>query len=119
MRLFRRSRQLHGWLAVLMLAVLTLTAAGCGNEQEGSTAAAAQQGDLTLVVGAYSVAKDAMGEILPLFAEEWQAKTGQKSYSRSPMRLPEPRRGRLPADSRRMSLCWRWKAMLRSWSKRA
>lgn len=78
MRLFRRSRQLHGWLAVLMLAVLTLTAAGCGNEQEGSTAAAAQQGDLTLVVGAYSVAKDAMGEILPLFAEEWQAKTGQK-----------------------------------------
>lgn len=77
MRLFRRSRQLHGWLAVLMLAVLTLTAAGCGNEQEGSTAAA-QQGDLTLVVGAYSVAKDAMGEILPLFAEEWQAKTGQK-----------------------------------------
>lgn len=79
MRLFRRSRQLHGWLAGLMLAVLTLTAAGCGNEQEGSTtAAAAQQGDLTLVVGAYSVAKDAMGEILPLFAEEWQAKTGQK-----------------------------------------
>ncbi|AIQ56759.1 sulfate ABC transporter substrate-binding protein [Paenibacillus borealis] len=78
MRLIRRSRQLHGWLAVLMLAVLTLTAAGCGNEQEGSTAAAAQQGDLTLVVGAYSVAKDAMGEILPLFAEEWQAKTGQK-----------------------------------------
>ncbi|AIQ39724.1 sulfate ABC transporter substrate-binding protein [Paenibacillus sp. FSL R5-0912] len=77
MRLFRRSRQLHGWLAALMLAVLTLTAAGCGNEQEGSTAAA-QQGDLTLVVGAYSVAKDAMGEILPLFAEEWQAKTGQK-----------------------------------------
>ncbi|KHL96082.1 sulfate ABC transporter substrate-binding protein [Paenibacillus sp. IHB B 3415] len=78
MRLFRRSRQLHGWLAVLMLAVLTLTAVGCGNEQEGSTAAAAQQGDLTLVVGAYSVAKDAMGEILPLFAEEWQAKTGRK-----------------------------------------
>jgi sulfate/thiosulfate transport system substrate-binding protein len=78
MRLFRRSRQLHGWLAVVMLAVLTLTAAGCGNEQKGSTAAAAQQGDLTLVVGAYSVAKDAMGEILPLFAEEWQAKTGQK-----------------------------------------
>lgn len=30
------------------------------------------------MVGAYSVAKDAMGEILPLFAEEWQAKTGQK-----------------------------------------
>ncbi|KAI7248470.1 hypothetical protein KC345_g11859, partial [Hortaea werneckii] len=61
-----------------MLAVLTLTAAGCGNEQEDSTAAAAQQGDLTLVVGAYSVAKDAMGEILPLFAEKWQAETGQK-----------------------------------------
>lgn len=78
MRLIRRSRQLHGWLAVVMLAVLVLTAAGCGNGQEASTPAMAQQGDLTLVVGAYSVAKDAMGEILPLFAEKWQAETGQK-----------------------------------------
>lgn len=76
MRFFKRSRQLHGWLAALMLVILALAVAGCGNGQE-STAAVKPQGDLTLVVGAYSVAKDAMGEILPLFAAEWKAKTGQ------------------------------------------
>lgn len=77
MRLIRGSRQLHTWLAVLMLTVFTLTAAGCGNGQADSTAPAEQKGDLTLVIGAYSVAKDAMGEILPLFAEKWRAETGQ------------------------------------------
>ncbi|KWX74224.1 sulfate ABC transporter substrate-binding protein [Paenibacillus jilunlii] len=76
MRLFKRSRQLHGWLAALMLAILALAVAGCGNGKE-TAAVKPQQGDLTLVVGAYSVAKDAMGEILPLFAAEWKAKTGQ------------------------------------------
>ncbi|WP_025691642.1 sulfate ABC transporter substrate-binding protein [Paenibacillus zanthoxyli] len=74
MKLFRRSRQLRGWLAVLLLA-LTLTA--CGTK-EGSTAAdAGTKGDVTLVIGAYSVAKDAMADILPLFAEKWKAETGQ------------------------------------------
>ncbi|QQZ63726.1 sulfate ABC transporter substrate-binding protein [Paenibacillus sonchi] len=77
MRLFKRSRQLHGWLAALMLAVLALAVAGCGNGKESTAAEKPQQGDLTLVVGAYSVAKDAMGEILPLFAAEWKVKTGQ------------------------------------------
>ncbi|MFD1775729.1 sulfate ABC transporter substrate-binding protein [Paenibacillus rhizophilus] len=74
MKLFRRSRQLHGWLAVLLLA-LTLTA--CGTEQKGTAANAAAKGDVTLVIGAYSVAKDAMADILPLFAEKWKAETGQ------------------------------------------
>ncbi|WP_340021809.1 sulfate ABC transporter substrate-binding protein [Paenibacillus sp. FSL K6-1096] len=77
MRLIRGSRQLHTWLAVLMLTVFTLTAAGCTDERADSAAPAAQKGDLTLVIGAYSVAKDAMGEILPLFAEKWRAETGQ------------------------------------------
>lgn len=79
MRLFKRSRQLHGWLAVLMLAMLALAVAGCGNGNDNTAAAESpQQGDLTLVIGAYSVAKDAMGEILPLFAADWKAKTGQR-----------------------------------------
>lgn len=77
MRLIKRSRQLHGWLAALMLVMLALAVAGCGNGKESMAADSPQQGDLTLVVGAYSVAKDAMGEILPLFAAEWKAKTGQ------------------------------------------
>ncbi|NQX49064.1 sulfate ABC transporter substrate-binding protein [Paenibacillus tritici] len=79
MRLIRRSRLLHGWLTVFMLAVFTLSAAGCANEQQASgEAGTPPQGDVTLVVGAYSVVKDAMGEILPLFAKQWQADTGQK-----------------------------------------
>ncbi|CAH1217460.1 Sulfate-binding protein [Paenibacillus auburnensis] len=79
MRVLKRSRQLHGWLAALMLAMLALALAGCGNGKEtANSASAPQQGDLTLVVGAYSVVKDAMSDILPLFAAEWKAKTGQK-----------------------------------------
>lgn len=78
MMLFKRSRQLHGWLAVLMLATLLLMLTGCGGGQEDVSADASPKGDLTLVVGAYSVVKDAMGDILPLFAEKWEAETGQK-----------------------------------------
>lgn len=78
MRVLKRSRPLHGWLAALMLAMLVLALAGCGKEQGAAEAEAPEQGDLTLVIGAYSVVKDAMGEILPLFAEEWKAQTGQK-----------------------------------------
>ncbi|MBW4083467.1 sulfate ABC transporter substrate-binding protein [Paenibacillus sp. S150] len=78
MRLFKRSRQLHGWLAALMLAILALAMTGCGNGNDNAAAAESpQQGDLTLVIGAYSVVKDAMGEILPLFAADWKARTGQ------------------------------------------
>lgn len=77
MKLFKRSRQLHGWPAALMLAILALTVVGCGSEKTDTAAGAEPQGDLTLVVGAYSVAKDAMGDILPLFAAKWKADTGQ------------------------------------------
>ncbi|AIQ16420.1 sulfate ABC transporter substrate-binding protein [Paenibacillus sp. FSL H7-0357] len=77
MRLFKRSRQLHGWLAALMLVLLALALAGCAKEQDTAAEETPQQGDLTLVVGAYSVAKDAMGDILPLFAAKWKAETGQ------------------------------------------
>ncbi|GAF06070.1 sulfate and thiosulfate binding protein CysP [Paenibacillus pini JCM 16418] len=36
-----------------------------------------QNGDVTLVIGAYSVAKDALTDILPHFQKEWKEKTGQ------------------------------------------
>ena len=39
--------------------------------------AAPPKGSVTLVVGAYSVAKDAFGKLLPEFAKQWKAKTGQ------------------------------------------
>lgn len=74
----KRSRQLHGCFAALMLAILTLTAVGCGNVKAVTTMAEpSKQGDVTLVIGAYSVAKDAMQDILPLFAAKWKADTGQ------------------------------------------
>ncbi|MFP4976259.1 sulfate ABC transporter substrate-binding protein [Paenibacillus sp. CN-4] len=57
--------------------MLALTLAGCGSAPEADGKAAAPKGDVTLVIGAYSVAKDAMGEILPMFAADWKAKTGQ------------------------------------------
>lgn len=77
MRPFKRSRQLHGRLAALMLAMLALAISGCAAEKDKAAEDTPQQGDLTLVVGAYSVAKDAMGDILPLFAAKWKTETGQ------------------------------------------
>lgn len=43
-----------------------------GNNQQGNAS------EVTLVIGAYSVAKDAIEELLPLFQEKWLAETGQK-----------------------------------------
>lgn len=60
-----------------MLAMLLLTVVGCESEASITTQEAPKQGDVTLVVGAYSVAKDAMEDILPLFAAQWKADTGQ------------------------------------------
>ncbi|WP_193746753.1 sulfate ABC transporter substrate-binding protein [Paenibacillus shenyangensis] len=54
---------------------------GCSNAGESTTqpasAAPATDGEVTLVIGAYSVAKDAVGEILPEFQQYWKEKTGQ------------------------------------------
>ncbi|WP_374121406.1 sulfate ABC transporter substrate-binding protein [Paenibacillus sp. LHD-117] len=52
-----------------------LTAAGCGKEE---AAVDALQGDVTLVVGAYSVVRDAFAELLPAFQEQWLKETGQR-----------------------------------------
>lgn len=78
--IFKRSRRLHGCIVALMLAVMVLIAAGCEDENTEAVTAMAEpssHGDVTLVIGAYSVAKDAMEDILPLFAAQWKADTGQ------------------------------------------
>ena len=77
MRLFKWSRQLHAGLVILMLIVSALTMMGCTSQKDNTAASEQPQGDITLVVGAYSVVKDAMQDILPLFAAKWKADTGQ------------------------------------------
>nr|WP_310550896.1 sulfate ABC transporter substrate-binding protein [Paenibacillus sp. YX.27] len=76
MKGFWRSRRLHIGISLLLLA---LAASGCGG---GSNAAPGPEGkpagDLTLVIGAYSVVRDAMEEILPAFASKWKEETGQR-----------------------------------------
>lgn len=69
-----------GWrklgIALAAAALLVTTACSSGNEPAGE--AVQPKGDVTLVIGAYSVAKDAFAELLPKFQAEWKAKTGQK-----------------------------------------
>jgi len=66
--------------AAMLLAAVVLGGCAGPSEEGGSDAGtgAVGKGDVTLVVGAYSVAKDAMAELLPLFREQWLAETGQK-----------------------------------------
>ncbi|WP_027092859.1 sulfate ABC transporter substrate-binding protein [Cohnella thermotolerans] len=74
-----RTGWLLGWLT------LAVFVAGCGANgnaaapggASASASAAGSGGSVTLVIGAYSVAKDALQEILPAFRAEWKAKTGQ------------------------------------------
>ncbi|MCR2802365.1 sulfate ABC transporter substrate-binding protein [Paenibacillus soyae] len=64
----------------LALAFLLLfAAAGCsGSEPANNDGQTVQEGDVTLVIGAYSVVKDAFGELLPKFQDYWLQKTGQR-----------------------------------------
>ena len=91
--MFRFSRR--GVKALLLpasLALLLVALSGCGAAagSPGSAAAAAagpgepggpspsSASKITLVIGAYSVAKDALEDLLPAFRAEWQARTGQE-----------------------------------------
>jgi len=67
-----------GKISMLMLIILSIAISGCGTDKpiDGAVPSAVP-GDVTLVLGAYSVAKDALQEIMPAFKAEWKAKTGQ------------------------------------------
>ncbi|WP_246369681.1 sulfate ABC transporter substrate-binding protein [Saccharibacillus deserti] len=61
------------------LVLLGSLLAGCGGETglAESGGAPAPQGDVTLVIGAYSVVKDSVQDIIPLFQQKWREETGQ------------------------------------------
>jgi len=68
-----------------ILALLLASGCGAAGPQAGQGASAATaagapsaNGEITLVIGAYSVAKDALADILPAFEAEWKARTGQE-----------------------------------------
>lgn len=76
-------------MAVIILSLLVVLP-GCssksadqdGNGTERAIAmkqiSASNKDTVTIVIGAYSVVKDALGRILPQFAADWEAKTGKE-----------------------------------------
>ncbi|GIO69780.1 sulfate ABC transporter substrate-binding protein [Paenibacillus cookii] len=74
--LSRLKVNMSGLLAFLLLMSALLS--GCSRETATEASAAPASGkEVTLVIGAYSIVKDAMADILPKFQQEWKAKTGQ------------------------------------------
>ncbi|WP_099458640.1 sulfate ABC transporter substrate-binding protein [Paenibacillus crassostreae] len=60
-----------------MMMISIVAVMGCSNDEVSPSQSTVQKDETTLVIGAYSVAKDALSEILPLFHKEWEQKTGQ------------------------------------------
>ncbi|MGZ9583567.1 sulfate ABC transporter substrate-binding protein [Paenibacillus marinisediminis] len=80
MNLWLRSRRSGAVLIMIALLVLLLNA--CVRQPSASvntnaSAGMASDRTQTLVIGAYSVAKDALQRIIPEFQQQWQAQTGQ------------------------------------------
>ncbi|MEI0735432.1 sulfate ABC transporter substrate-binding protein [Paenibacillus sp. JTLBN-2024] len=74
--LSRLKVNMSGMLAFLLLMSALLS--GCSRETATEASADPASGkEVTLVIGAYSIVKDAMADILPKFQQEWKAKTGQ------------------------------------------
>lgn len=68
-------------LVLFLAAVMLLAAAGCSKgaqTNENATESSVQDGDVMLVIGAYSVVKDAFVDLLPNFQAYWLQQTGQK-----------------------------------------
>lgn len=76
--MIRNSTWTRRVLPLLMSIIVIVSASGCVKENTSSEEAVADEGDVTLVIGAYSVVKDAFDELLPRFQERWLKETGQK-----------------------------------------
>ena len=68
---FKSSRKV-----ILSLLLLTLLTTGCAKANNTSNSASSN-GDVKLILGAYTTPREAYGEIIPLFQKYWKDKTGQ------------------------------------------
>ncbi|MFE9278226.1 sulfate ABC transporter substrate-binding protein [Paenibacillus glucanolyticus] len=71
-----------------MALLFSLLVAGCASDDPAGEEVTSPSGERTLVLGAYSVVRDAMSEIIPAFQAEWKEQTGeiinfQESYEAS------------------------------------
>lgn len=66
------------WLPYLRIMFILMLVSGCGKGDVQFGEATAAAGDVTLVIGAYSVVKDAFEDLLPRFQEHWLKETGQR-----------------------------------------
>ena len=62
--------------------------AGCASDPPDREEVISRAGERTIVLGAYSVARDALSEIIPAFQAQWKEQTGetirfQESYEAS------------------------------------
>ncbi|MGM1048450.1 MAG: sulfate ABC transporter substrate-binding protein [Bacillota bacterium] len=73
-RLVKVSHSIGMGMLLLLLPLL----AGCADSNVNEKTASAQPGERLLVIGAYSVARDAMAEIVPAFREKWLEQTGER-----------------------------------------
>lgn len=75
-------------LSAGMALLFTILLTGCADQETSSAEVVSRPGERTLVIGAYSVVKDAMAEIIPNFQQQWKEETGetisfQESYEAS------------------------------------
>ncbi|MFD0961215.1 sulfate ABC transporter substrate-binding protein [Paenibacillus chungangensis] len=71
--------QARAWLLIILF--FTCVIAGCkepGGTLSSNSVDGKKETGITLVIGAYSVVKDAFHELLPQFADDWYERTGQR-----------------------------------------
>ncbi|MCU6710892.1 sulfate ABC transporter substrate-binding protein [Paenibacillus sp. J5C_2022] len=72
---------MRAWVWLLGIIFIISVIAGCsegGGALSANSGAEKKEAEVTLVIGAYSVVKDAFHELLPLFAADWYERTGQR-----------------------------------------
>lgn len=89
-------------LYMILMLVLVCVTAGCGGKQADPASVTTGDSSQTLVIGAYSVAKDAVGELRRGSRRSGRQRRGRRLTSKSLMRLQEHRPERLLAGLKRM-----------------